>query len=359
MTEKMKKTNKTDDGLFTWIEFTTTKTSTSLPFFKKIFHYTHDEKEDAPYIQFKTKTGAHHIGGFCEPKEGGPLKPQRTLNVYIASSDVRGITKVISENGGKVLKEPFDVMDKGTMGVYLDPQGAEFNVWQSKTHGGMDVEEENGGKRKKMMVHGFPCWYELNAKDTDAARRFYGDVFGWTWHIMNGEGFEYTVFHKGDEQVCGMIKMTSEWGDTAPHWITYFHVDDIDESCKVVKESGGNVCVPPTEIKGRFEKFAMVNDPTGLTFSVMSEMKLDKDQWMMNFFNISEELSRTKVKLERYRQKFEKVKELVLEEEDQSKSQKRKLSHAEAEEKEIKKKKIELIKTNKMECTCKMFYFKI
>jgi len=63
--------------------------------------------------------------------------------------------------------------------------------------------------------------------------------------------------------------MTEVWGDLPPHWIVYYHVYDIEKSVEKVKELGGTICIPPTPIED-FGRFCMLNDPCGVTFSLMS-----------------------------------------------------------------------------------------
>jgi len=54
-----------------------------------------------------------------------------------------------------------------------------------------------------------------------------------------------------------------------PHWITYIAVDDVDELVTKVWELGGSICVPPTNIPNT-GRFAVINDPTGATFSLIT-----------------------------------------------------------------------------------------
>jgi len=72
----------------------------------------------------------------------------------------------------------------------------------------------------------------------------------------------------GEHPVAGMMQMTEEWGDAPPHWMTYITVADCDASAKTVEELGGQVCVPPTDIP-EVGRFAVINDPTGATFSII------------------------------------------------------------------------------------------
>ena len=71
--------------------------------------------------------------------------------------------------GGTVLSEPFDVLDAGRMAVVADPEGAVFCVWQAKNHRGAKVVNEHGS----LNFNG------LATRDPEAAKAFYGAVFGW------------------------------------------------------------------------------------------------------------------------------------------------------------------------------------
>ena len=57
-----------------------------------------------------------------------------------------------------------------------------------------------------------------------------------------------------------------QWQGVPAHWMSYFTVDDVDAAAAKVKELGGNVCVPPTDIP--VGRFAVVSDPAGATFSL-------------------------------------------------------------------------------------------
>jgi predicted enzyme related to lactoylglutathione lyase len=111
------------------------------------------------------------------------------------------------------------------------------------------------------------CWYELNAKDAGACKRFYGAVFGWTAHDQPAGPMTYTIFKKDGQDVGGMLQMTAEWSGVKPHWMPYIAVDDCDSYAQKIKDAGGTVCVPPTDIS--VGRFAVVGDPDGSFFSII------------------------------------------------------------------------------------------
>jgi uncharacterized protein len=111
------------------------------------------------------------------------------------------------------------------------------------------------------------CWNELNAKDAAGCKKYYGAVFGWTAHDQAFGPTTYTIFKKGDQDVAGMLQMTAEWEGVKPHWMPYIAVDDCDAYAQKIKDAGGTVCVPPTDIS--VGRFAVVGDPDGSYFSII------------------------------------------------------------------------------------------
>ena len=78
-----------------------------------------------------------------------------------------------------MLAEPFDVGGRAAWRSLADPQGAAISVWQAGPHRGAQLVNEPG------------TWNfsELNTRDVDGARAFYGAVFGWEADPIDlGEG---------------------------------------------------------------------------------------------------------------------------------------------------------------------------
>ena len=74
--------------------------------------------------------------------EGAP--PMAMWNTYIWVNNADETATKAREAGGRVVMEPFDVMQAGRMAVLTDPEGAVFFVWQAKDHKGAKVVNEHG-----------------------------------------------------------------------------------------------------------------------------------------------------------------------------------------------------------------------
>src|SRR5436190_19526753 len=74
--------------------------------------------------------------------------------------------------------------------------------------------------------------FELPARDTGRAKRFWSGVFGWEWNDANMPDIEYAMVRTGEDQ--GGAVYPGE-----PGLIVYFDTDDIDASIAKVRENGG------------------------------------------------------------------------------------------------------------------------
>lgn len=125
-----------------------------------------------------------------------------------------------------------------------------------------------------MPKHGEFCWNDLATTNVEACKKFYGELLGWQFKETNQTGMAYTEFSADGKNFVGGIWQTDQCGETAgemppPHWMTYIAVDDVDASAAKVAELGGSVCVPPTDIPNT-GRFAVINDPTGATISLLT-----------------------------------------------------------------------------------------
>jgi uncharacterized protein len=189
--------------------------------------------------------------------------------------------------GGEVMMEPFDVMDAGRMGVFTDPEGAVFCVWQAKENKGLGIVNEQG----TLSFNG------LNTRDADGAKRFYGSVFG--WQALDVGGAEMWALPgygdylerdnpdlrkqmaeadapKGYEDVVAAITpIADDQPDTPPHWSVTFAVDDADATADRAAELGGKVIVAPFDAP--WVRMTVIGDPQGATFIASKFVPENKD----------------------------------------------------------------------------------
>ena len=125
-------------------------------------------------------------------------------NTYIWVESADETAAKVRDAGGKVLMEPFDVMDAGRMAVFADPEGAAFCVWQAKEHKGARIVNEHGS----LNFNG------LNTRDVEGAKSFYGSVFGWRTLALPGGVEMWTLPGYGDHLERDTPASASGW----PRW---------------------------------------------------------------------------------------------------------------------------------------------
>ena len=107
---------------------------------------------------------------------------------------------------------------------------------------------------------GTPSWVDIGT-DVEAATRFYGALFGWTFQPAGSpeETGGYGFFLKGDKLVTGVGPQQSPG---PPFWATYVSVADVARTAKEAEAAGATVVVPPMEVMAA-GSMAVFQDPQG------------------------------------------------------------------------------------------------
>ena len=180
-------------------------------------------------------------------------------STYISFENADATAAQVREAGGMVMAEPMDVLDLGRMAVFTDTTGAVFGVWQPGTFVGAEVVSETGAV----------IWNELNTRDPEAAKAFYGAVFGWSFEEREFETGKYTSLKAGEDTVGGMIDISGRVPDEVPaHWLVYFAVDDADATVEKAKSSGADTVLGPEDIS-EVGRIAVLKDPFGAVFALI------------------------------------------------------------------------------------------
>ncbi len=240
-------------GSFCWIELSTSDAGSAKSFYTRLFGWTAvDNPMGDMGVYTMLQKGGRDVGALYQQMPEQQGIPPNWLS-YIAVAGVDATVAQAQERGAQLLAGPFDVFDFGRMAVLADPQGAAFALWEAKSHSGVGVRDEVGSL----------CWNELQARDVDAAKKFYPPLFGWRMK----ESDEYTEWHLGENAVGGMLVSQAPEG-VPSFWLPYFAVDDADATAAQANELGGNVLVPPMDIE-HVGRFAVLTDPQGAAFAVI------------------------------------------------------------------------------------------
>lgn len=120
-----------------------------------------------------------------------------------------------------------------------------------------------------LMKHGMISWSELMTSDLEAARQFYGRLFGWELERAPMEGVEYIIAKAHGRQFAGMMTLPPEAGEAPPNWGIYVTVDDVDATAAKAEALGAKIVVPPRDIP-QVGRFCVIQDPQGAHISAMT-----------------------------------------------------------------------------------------
>ena len=110
-----------------------------------------------------------------------------------------------------------------------------------------------------------PTWVDLATSDAEAARDFYGKLFGWRVEVNPDPQYGGYGLAKLDGQDAAGIGPVQFPGQPTT-WTLYIGTDDIERLSEKVGAAGGTVTAPPFDV-GDQGRMASFQDPTGAGFS--------------------------------------------------------------------------------------------
>ncbi|MEE4492172.1 VOC family protein [Streptomyces sp. BE230] len=113
---------------------------------------------------------------------------------------------------------------------------------------------------------GTPCWADATFGDLEGAKRFYGEVLGWTYGDSLPEFGNYTQAYVDGKAVAALMPpMPGQ--DVPAAWCLYLASPDAAATAAAVREHGGTVLVEPMQV-GEFGTMVLASDPGGAAFGV-------------------------------------------------------------------------------------------
>ena len=274
-------------GVPCWIDLSSPDPDAAAEFYGGLFGWELENTMPAgsPGKYFMARLRGGDVGAIGSQPGGAPLA---TWNTYVRVDSADETAAKVREAGGAVLTEPFDVFDAGRMAVFADPEGAAFSAWQPNRNPGATVVNEAGSLN----------FNDLNTRDPEGAKAFYGAVFGWEalemgggfamW-LLAGYGDHLESLNPGNREgmaemgaperfedvVASLNPLPEDQPDTPAHWSLTFAVDDADATAKRAEELGGQVVVPPHDAP--WVRMTVITDPQGATFTASKFVPENKD----------------------------------------------------------------------------------
>jgi predicted enzyme related to lactoylglutathione lyase len=275
-------------GVPCWIDTSQPDPDAAVAFYGGLFGWDFEDAmpPDSPGKYFIARLRGGDVAAVGSQPEGGP--PIAVWNTYVWVESADEAASKVQDAGGRVVTDPFDVIDAGRMAVFTDPEGAAFCVWEAKAHKGAQIVNEPGS----LNFNG------LNTRSVERAKSFYGSVFGWETLGLGGGADAWRLPGYGEfleQSDPGLRKRMAETGapegfadvvatlnpiaddqpDAPAHWGVTFAVDDADATAEKAAELGGQVVVPPLDAP--WVRMTVITDPQGATFTASKFVPENKD----------------------------------------------------------------------------------
>jgi uncharacterized protein len=119
-------------------------------------------------------------------------------------------------------------------------------------------------------------WNDLITDDLDAARAFYGALFGWTFERSSGKGGSYVLARWGNVYVAGIVEMqTKNRAAKVSRWLPYVSVGNVDSALSTAAAGGARVAVAALDVN--FGRVAAIIDPQGAVIGLAQSRIGDPD----------------------------------------------------------------------------------
>lgn len=248
-----------EPGQFCWIDLVAREMGAAQEFYGQLFGWENldgDPQQAGHYAHFALE--GKRVAGISQMDSTLVNQNHPSFwNSYVNVKDMAATCDQVAELGGQIIEPAASVPGAGTRALIQDPTGGQLGLWRQDTHFGAELTQD---------FH-CCCWNELMTRDIEAAREFYGRLFGWEFADYTSTDSKYYVVSHAGEESSGLMQMDERWGEMPARWMIYFAVQGVDLTVDFARQLGGFVLAHPFDIpEGRF---AMVADDQGGSFDVV------------------------------------------------------------------------------------------
>jgi predicted enzyme related to lactoylglutathione lyase len=265
---QQERTGPNPTGDFIWYELMTTDADAAKDFYDAVVGWNFGEgaEEYQGYRMINTRDGGFAGGVMPINDEMQQHGARPTWLGYLNVNDVDEKVAEIGAAGGKTYMGPTDIPNVGRIAMVADPQGAPFYVMKPIPPAGRENEPS---KVFSPRAEGRCGWNELSSSDPVAARRFYGEQFGWTSdNFMDmGEHGEYRFI---DHQGLTLGAIAGTMHGQPSHWRFYFRVPSVGQAKETAEAKGGKIVMGPIEVPGG-DHIIIGIDPQGAEFALVGK----------------------------------------------------------------------------------------
>ena len=118
-----------------------------------------------------------------------------------------------------------------------------------------------------VQPEGTPCWADAMFGDLEGAKRFYGEVLGWTFGESSPEFGNYAQAYVDGKAVAALVPPMPGQEQGQPQWCLYLASPDASATAEKIRSNGGDVLMEPMRV-GDFGTLCLAREPGGAVFGV-------------------------------------------------------------------------------------------
>jgi len=254
-------------GDFIWYELMTTDPAGAKAFYDSVVGWNIAEPHDASGYRMIGRSDGGFAGGVLPLDEEMQQHGARpTWLGYLYVPDIAASVAAIEAAGGRILMGPRQIDNIGPIAMVGDPQGAPFYIMTpTPPADAPDAKSDVFSPDAEQRIG----WNELSTSDPAAARKFYGDQFGWVSDdfMDMGEMGQYR-FLDNEGQRIGALCGTRP--GQLSKWRYYIRVPSIEAAKAAAESAGGTIAMGPHQVPS--DDWVIIgNDPQGAEFALVGQ----------------------------------------------------------------------------------------
>nr|WP_321983222.1 VOC family protein [uncultured Lichenicoccus sp.] len=116
---------------------------------------------------------------------------------------------------------------------------------------------------------------QLVTPDLQAAEKFYGALFGWTFNSLSNTSYPYAIARLGGREVAGLFQHSIDPATRRQSaWLTFFAAKDVDAVQALAVQHGARLLFGPRTLPD-LGREAVFQDPQGAVFAVLASSSGD------------------------------------------------------------------------------------
>jgi uncharacterized protein len=123
-------------------------------------------------------------------------------------------------------------------------------------------------------------WADLVTPDLAAAEKFYGGLFGWTFHSIRAGNSDYAVAMLDGRPIGGLMEKAIPSGERHQSaWLTFLAVSDVEGVKRMALSHGAKVLADSASYPMRGRQ-CVLSDPQGAVFAILASSSGDSPDYL-------------------------------------------------------------------------------